>query len=158
MGIESDATYDEAKSAYRRLAEIFHPDRFADARPEIQNEAERQMKDLNAAWRTLRVRFGHEDEGEIDPNRFDRWAKSKSAGEPRDRQWAQPDDFSTRARQARTRERAQERRTSTDDRTSTSDEQRAAEAAAQAEREAFVRDARDRLLREEGEAASPSGG
>jgi DnaJ-class molecular chaperone len=27
LGIETDATYDQAKAAYRRLAQIYHPDK-----------------------------------------------------------------------------------------------------------------------------------
>jgi curved DNA-binding protein CbpA len=147
LGVESDVTYEEAKAAYRRLAEIFHPDRFADARDDVQAEAERQMKDLNAAWRTLRIRFGHEDDVAPD-NRRDRWRPPSTRDA--DRQWAAGDDFSTRARQARTRVRAQERRTSTSGSRAEAEERARREAA---ERDAFVREARERLLREEAEAA-----
>jgi curved DNA-binding protein CbpA len=156
LGIEADATFDDAKAAYRRLAEIFHPDRFADARPDVQAEAERQMKDLNGAWRTLRIRFGHEDEVEVDPNRRDRWARAQTGSSDRDRVWDTGDDFSTRARQARTRQRAQERRSSSNEARADAAQREREEAA---ERDAFVRDARERLLREEAEQrrASPSG-
>jgi curved DNA-binding protein CbpA len=146
LGIEIDASYDDAKAAYRRLAEIFHPDRFADARDDVQAEAERQMKDLNGAWRTLRIRYGHEVE--IDPNRRDRWAPSSSSPSNRDRQWAEGDDFATRARQARTRQRAQERRSSTSEAQADAAERAREEAA---ERDSFIREARERLLREEEE-------
>lgn len=147
LGVEADATFEDAKAAYRRLAEIFHPDRFADARPDVQAEAERQMKDLNAAWRTLRIRFGHGDEP-ADDHRRDAWRPP--TGRDAERQWAPPDDFTTRARQARTRARAQERRASADRSREAAEERARAEAA---ERDAFVREARERLLREEEERA-----
>jgi DnaJ-class molecular chaperone len=145
LALESDATYEEAKAAYRRLAEIFHPDRFADARPDIQAEAERQMKDLNQAWRTVRARFGHDDEDGPTAGRG-----GGSTTSPGARSWQTPgDDFSTRARQARTRERAQERRASGGG--GRADEDRAK---AEAESDEFVREARERLLREEEARAS----
>ena len=144
LGIEVDATYEDAKGAYRRLAEIFHPDRFLDARDDVRDEAERQMKDLNAAWRTLRVRFGHEDDVlSADERRFRTDQVRSRADERTAAQWAGSADFSTRARQARTRQRAQERRTTT------SDAARDRQQASADERDDFVREARERLLREE---------
>lgn len=145
LGIDPETTYEEAKGAYRRLAEIFHPDRFTDARPDVQAEAERQMKDLNTAWRTLRARFGHAV-GAVD----DRRAGWRPPGAGSDRSWAASDDFAARARQARTREHARQRRDAAD-RARAEDEERARREAA--EREAFVREARERLLREEREAS-----
>jgi hypothetical protein len=47
------ADYDEARAAYRRLAAIFHPDRFVDAPPDVRAEASKQMGYLNEAWSEL---------------------------------------------------------------------------------------------------------
>jgi hypothetical protein len=157
LGIEIDAPYEDAKGAYRRLAEIFHPDRFVDARDDVRAEAERQMQDLNAAWRTLRIRFGHEDDllPSADDRRFRTDEVRRRADERTASEWNASADFSTRARQARTRQRAQQRRTPAGEpapdrpRPGTSDTARERQQREADEREAFVREARERLLREE---------
>jgi DnaJ-class molecular chaperone len=157
LGIEIDATYEDAKGAYRRLAEIFHPDRFLDARDDVRAEAERQMQDLNAAWRTLRIRFGHEDDllPAADDRRFRTDEVRRRVDERAASEWNASADFSTRARQARTRQRAQQRRSTTAEptpdrpRPGTSERSRERQQREHDEREAFVREARERLLQEE---------
>ena len=53
LGIEEDANEREVHGAYRRLAQIYHPDRYTGATPEVRAEAERKMQDLNAAYATM---------------------------------------------------------------------------------------------------------
>lgn len=53
LGIDEDADEREVHSAYRRLAQIYHPDRYTEATPEVRAEAERKMQDLNAAYTTM---------------------------------------------------------------------------------------------------------
>jgi len=53
LGIPRDATLAEARSAYRRLAELFHPDRLEGHREEVKVEANRRMEELNAAWSAI---------------------------------------------------------------------------------------------------------
>jgi len=57
LGTTPSATVDEIKSAYRTKARQYHPDRVADLGIELQNIADRKMKELNAAYEEgLRVR------------------------------------------------------------------------------------------------------
>lgn len=49
LGVAAGASPAEVNDAYRRLAEIYHPDRYATARPQVQQEAARKMRELNQA-------------------------------------------------------------------------------------------------------------
>lgn len=53
LDVPEAATTDEIASAYHRLAQLYHPDKVANLAPEFQELAERRMKDLNEAYRTL---------------------------------------------------------------------------------------------------------
>jgi hypothetical protein len=53
LGVAYDATPAEVTSAWKRLCEIYHPDRYAEARPEVRVEAARLMSEANAAYRSL---------------------------------------------------------------------------------------------------------
>ena len=50
LGVASTASDEQVRAAYRRLAQIYHPDRFATVRQDIREEAERRMMELNAAF------------------------------------------------------------------------------------------------------------
>jgi hypothetical protein len=50
LGVRPGASHDEVAEAYRVLAQIFHPDRFADSPEKIKEEAQRRMQDLNDAY------------------------------------------------------------------------------------------------------------
>ncbi len=50
LGVGPGASRAEIAEAYRVLAQIFHPDRFADGPEKIQEEAHRRMRDLNEAY------------------------------------------------------------------------------------------------------------
>ena len=66
LGVDSTASDAQVRAAYRRLAQIYHPDRFGWASPEIRVEAERRMAELNAAFseisRTRPAPIDHEAE------------------------------------------------------------------------------------------------
>ncbi|MGQ0521084.1 MAG: J domain-containing protein [Actinomycetota bacterium] len=50
LGVPSTATRAEITAAYRTMAQLFHPDRYAEAPENVRLEAERRMKELNDAY------------------------------------------------------------------------------------------------------------
>ncbi len=54
LGVTRDATREEITEAYRALAQIYHPDRYADAPPRVQAEANKRMQAVNAAFALVR--------------------------------------------------------------------------------------------------------
>lgn len=50
LGITKEATDDEVKRAYRRMAMKYHPDRVAGMSEEMQRNAAEQMKEINEAY------------------------------------------------------------------------------------------------------------
>ena len=49
LGVSRDASEDEIKKAYRKLAKKYHPD----ANPNNKEEAEAKFKEVNEAYETL---------------------------------------------------------------------------------------------------------
>ena len=57
LGVSRDASDDEIKKAYRRLARENHPDKFTD--PDERSRAEEKMKEINAAYEEIgKIRSG----------------------------------------------------------------------------------------------------
>ena len=56
LGIDSSATDDEVKRAYRRMAMKYHPDRVAGMSEEMQRNAAEQMKEINEAYEIIKQR------------------------------------------------------------------------------------------------------
>lgn len=56
LGIDSAATDDEVKKAYRRMAMKYHPDRVAGMSEEMQRNAAEQMKEINQAYEIIKER------------------------------------------------------------------------------------------------------
>lgn len=56
LGLSGDASPQHVAEAYRALAQIYHPDRYADAPPRVKEEALRRMQAVNAAYDALRQR------------------------------------------------------------------------------------------------------
>ena len=54
LGVASNATRDEIRAAHRALAQIYHPDRFAEAPERVRLEAEMRMRRANQAADVLR--------------------------------------------------------------------------------------------------------
>ncbi|HEX9547346.1 MAG TPA: DnaJ domain-containing protein [Acidimicrobiales bacterium] len=58
LGISPDATLVEARAAYRRLAELFHPDHLQGLRREVQDEGAARLREATDAMRAIRARLG----------------------------------------------------------------------------------------------------
>jgi transcription termination factor NusB len=56
LEISSDASVDEIKQAFRELAQIWHPDRYA-YNPRLQQKAEAKFKNINMAYHKLMENF-----------------------------------------------------------------------------------------------------
>jgi hypothetical protein len=53
LGVERGATLDEIRAAYRRLAQMYHPDKVAGLAPKFGALAEQKMREINAAYEAL---------------------------------------------------------------------------------------------------------
>jgi len=56
LGISEQASQEEIDNAYRHKISEYHPDKVANAAPEIQELAERRARDINAAYEEIRKR------------------------------------------------------------------------------------------------------
>ena len=57
LNIPRNATQDEATSAYRKMAQMYHPDKVAGLAPEYREIADERMKDINAAYERIQRKF-----------------------------------------------------------------------------------------------------
>ena len=55
LGIDSTASDDEVKKAYRKMAMKYHPDRVAGMSEELQRNAAEQMKEINEAYERIKT-------------------------------------------------------------------------------------------------------
>jgi curved DNA-binding protein CbpA len=111
LGLPPDATLTEARAAYRRLAELFHPDRLRGLREEVQAEGAQRMREATEAMRTIRERYNRPL---VAPGR----RRGAGAGAPPGTDPPGTERPTTRPpRDAASTGRGQERRTSTTQRT-----------------------------------------
>ncbi|MSQ22863.1 MAG: J domain-containing protein [Dehalococcoidia bacterium] len=54
LGVRPGASQEEIASAYRLLVRQYHPDKVADLGPELRELAEQRMKEINAAYESLK--------------------------------------------------------------------------------------------------------
>jgi hypothetical protein len=63
IGVRQDASLDEIRIAYRRSAQVLHPDRFATASEGVRAEAAHRMLQLNSAMQQIEQERGDEASG-----------------------------------------------------------------------------------------------
>ena len=54
LGISPEASNEEVEQAWRRRMQEYHPDRVANAAPELRELAGRRAREANAAWESIR--------------------------------------------------------------------------------------------------------
>jgi curved DNA-binding protein CbpA len=57
LGLGPDASLAEARAAYRRLAELYHPDRLRGLRQDVQAEGAQRMREAAQAMEAIRERY-----------------------------------------------------------------------------------------------------
>ncbi len=57
LGVKPGASQEELAQAYRDLANVWHPDRFA-GNPRLQKKAEEKLKEINAAYEYINFYYG----------------------------------------------------------------------------------------------------
>jgi DnaJ like chaperone protein len=57
LNVPTNASKEEITSAYKKLAQQYHPDKVASLAPEFKELAEKRMKEINAAYRELIDKF-----------------------------------------------------------------------------------------------------
>jgi DnaJ-domain-containing protein 1 len=58
LNVPRNATQDEISASYKKLAQMYHPDKVAGLAPEYYEIAEIKMKDINAAYAQIGVKSG----------------------------------------------------------------------------------------------------
>ncbi len=54
LGVQRNASFEEIKKAYRRLANIYHPDKVSHMGEEFQSLAEKKFKEIQEAYQKLK--------------------------------------------------------------------------------------------------------
>ena len=57
LGLQAGASFEEIKSAYRKLSQQYHPDKVGHLGEEFRNVAEEKMKEINIAYHFLKKKF-----------------------------------------------------------------------------------------------------
>ncbi len=58
LNVPRNASKDEVVAAYKKLAQMYHPDKVAGLAPEYHLIAEKKMKEINAAYEQIMNRSG----------------------------------------------------------------------------------------------------
>ena len=58
LGIDSNATDDEVKKAYREMAKKYHPDKVAYLGEDVRKSAEQKLQEVNEAYEKIKKQRG----------------------------------------------------------------------------------------------------
>ena len=58
LGVDKKASADEIKSAYRKLAMKYHPDKVANAGEEVRKQATEKFRGINEAYEHIKTQRG----------------------------------------------------------------------------------------------------
>lgn len=58
LNVSQDSSWEEISIAYKKMAQMYHPDKGAGLAPEYQEIAEKRMKTINTAYEQLKRNFG----------------------------------------------------------------------------------------------------
>ena len=61
LEVDTNASFDEAKQAYRDMINVWHPDKYAN-NERLQEKATEKLKEVNAAWEELQKYYHDKDE------------------------------------------------------------------------------------------------
>lgn len=62
LEVKTNASFDEAKQAYRDMINVWHPDKYAN-NERLQEKATEKLKEVNAAWEELQ-KYYHDKDGQ----------------------------------------------------------------------------------------------
>ena len=70
LGVNHNATDEQIKKAYKKLAKNYHPDNFATASEDKKKQAEEKMKEINAAYDSIKEERSRPKQSPIDDFSF----------------------------------------------------------------------------------------
>lgn len=105
LEISPDATYEEAKAAYRLMSQVWHPDKHAHSE-QLHAKATNKIKEINAAWSQIEDYFknGASREAEAKAKEAERRANEEHERSKRAEQERQRKESSERAERAKASE------------------------------------------------------
>jgi len=100
LEISPDATYEEAKAAYRLMCQVWHPDKYTHSE-QLYAKATSKIKEINAAWCHIEEYFKNGASREAEAKESERRASEE-------REWAQRTEQERKRREAAAQAKAEQ--------------------------------------------------